>query len=56
MRLICPDWMQHQDGSSMPSGKEQVPSKTCFKDWTHIHIDQYNKPKNMRGPDMIHHY
>jgi hypothetical protein len=34
--------------SSMPSGKKQISSKTYFKDWTQIFIDQYKKPKNMR--------
>jgi hypothetical protein len=42
--------------SSMPSGKEQISSKIYFKDWTHIPTDQYKKPKNMQGVDMIHQY
>ena len=42
--------------SSMPSGKIQISSKTYFKDWTQILIDQYKKPKNMQRTDMIHQY
>jgi len=40
----------------MLSGKKQIFSKTYFKDWAPILIDQYKKPKNMQRTDMIHQY
>jgi len=42
--------------SSMLSGKKRISSKTYFKDWAPILIDQYKRPKNMQRTDMIHRY
>jgi len=41
-----------QGATGMPSSKEQISSKPYFKEWTHIPIEQYKKPKIRQGTDM----